>query len=138
MQERNVIPPAGQVMAVMSQRVSIIFHGGGACTVAAFVGTAISVGLADTLGRGLFPWRTFAVGAGAAHVVLIVTFTVMGENIIEDVVKAVVVIALGLGLGLSSPVQMLAVPFAAASAAILAIAANAYTRWIVERRSDAT
>ena len=120
----------------MSQRGSIFLRAVAACVVAASAGTALSVGLADVLGRGPFPWRTFAVGVAAFHLVLIVTFTIMGENIIEDIVKAVVVIALGLALGFSSRIKMPAVPFAAASAAALATAANAYTRRIERMRHN--
>ncbi len=115
----------------MSQRGSIFLRAVAACIVAASAGTALSVALADVLGRGLFPWRTFAVGVAACHLLVIVTFTVMGENILEDIVKAVVVIALGLALGFSPRIKMPAVPFASVSAAAFAITANAYMRRIV-------
>jgi disulfide bond formation protein DsbB len=99
------------------------------CLAAVCLGVGISLGAWWFLGQRPFSLLGFAAFALFVHVHLIGTFTIMGENSIEDAVKGVLFVGLSMFVVAILP----AIPCAVTSAAILAACANVYTKRLMSR-----
>lgn len=95
-----------------------------ACLVAVSAGTAVSLAAWHLFGHRPLSLFAFGTGAVAAHLFLVTTFTIMGENVIEDIVKTVMIGIAALLLSRKVPAASCVLVIAAMSAS----AANAYTR----------
>lgn len=114
-------PRRGRRAFVFRLIIAILFAAG--------INVLVVYGIVSALGTGTLPRRGLLVALTATNICLLLLFTLLGETVIEDAVKALVTLLLSFALARGFKVAW-AIPVAVFAGLALAMITNAYVRHI--------